>query len=196
MKLTTALLSLLSATTATATATATALTPRQDPQPQPSLQPFTLNTFTIHVPSARAGTYAFSTLTTNITDPNSHVLNPSHTLPPSTAQNCRATFLTLSSPTEGPWGRTWPCDDDGRKEGYWSMRVEQIEGGYRMVWRRTAAIWDKAALKGYTRVFEGSRELRVGEDIKVGCANGDGTCSYWLGAPVEVEVKEIEGESA
>lgn len=70
------------------------------------------------------------------------------------------------------------------------MRITKTEAGYRVVFTHVAARFDRAALKGWSRKFEGEVELVVGSNLKVSCA-GEGTCGYWLAKPMEVVGEEV-----
>ncbi|PVI05893.1 hypothetical protein DM02DRAFT_54329 [Periconia macrospinosa] len=160
-------------------------------QTAPTTTPWSLSELKIRVPNHREGTYPWSTFTASITDPNTYNLNNSVTVSPSTGVNCFAKFLDLSSADEGPWGRSWACEDDGKGEGHWEMRISKTDSGYRVVFTHVAANFDKAALRGWSRKFEGAVDLVVGSNLKVSCA-GEGTCGYWLArTPVEVVGREV-----
>lgn len=197
------------------TAQAATLAPRQadnnnnttspTPPPPAQQQPWTLSSLAIRKPSARAGNYPWITLRASISDPNPHTIGSQRTtgepitVGPSTGTNCLATFLSLepadTGNAEGPWNRSWACDDDGKKEGYWSMRVSMATpDAYRFVFTRVAAKFDAPSYGQFSKAFEGVVELVAGEGLSASCA-GDGSCAYVLrDAPRAVVAREVVGE--
>lgn len=186
------------------TAQAATLAPRQDTSNSNNnttqQQPWSLSSLAIRKPSTRAGNYPWITLRATISDPNTHTIGSQRgtnlpiTVGPSSGLNCTATFLSLEPDSaEGPWDRSWACDDDGKKEGYWRMRVSMATADtYRFAFTRVAAKFDVETYGQFSKVFEGVVELVAGEGLSASCA-GDGSCAYVLrDAPRAVVASEVE----
>ncbi|KAF2639173.1 hypothetical protein P280DRAFT_470568 [Massarina eburnea CBS 473.64] len=170
------------------------LAPRDD-----TLTPWNLTRAIISTPSGRPGERLWATITVNVTDSNTLNLGTGTdgvavTAGPSEGLNCKATFL----PTEGPWNRSWPCDPNGKQEGYWTMNLKEapaegtFRAGYELVLKHVADVPYNGAR--FHKEYEGSLLLRVGEYL-TGTCGGSGACSWGLKAAMEVRQSEIPSDA-
>ncbi|KAF2872949.1 hypothetical protein BDV95DRAFT_490743 [Massariosphaeria phaeospora] len=179
MHFTSAFAATLLALTSSAVVAATPLSTRKD---APALAPWQLTSLSFFSPSGRPGSYPWSTLTANITDPNVLTLgtNPDTNTPVTvpagnTAANCQAKWFAYDT----PFGRKWPCD--ASPSGYWYMEVVQTDqfsfSNYKVKFTRVAEVLVGGA--AYRGVWEGQALFRVGTELS-GTCGGSGVCSSGL----------------
>ncbi|KAL6710807.1 hypothetical protein ACN47E_007864 [Coniothyrium glycines] len=135
-------------------------------------------------PSGRPGSYPFSSLIAEATDPNEINLGPSKVdgkdviVPAgSKATNCKAQWFR----GENPLGRTWPCD--AVSDGYWVMNVLAGEDGTFSTTNFNLKFTHKADLinfgSEYNATFEATGNFGVGKNMGGSCG-ASGVCGWGL----------------
>jgi hypothetical protein len=173
-----------------------ALSPRET-----SLAPWQLTALNTFSPSGNPGNYPWSTITLSLTDPNTLTLGPANSTSPITipadasAKNCAAKWII----GETPFGRSWPCEQDG-SSGWWTLEIVETAdfdvGRFDAVITRVVEKRDFGSGEVRRRVFKAREHFGVGENMSGQCG-GSGVCSWHLGegvAPYDVQQEEIVGE--
>ncbi|EAT77054.1 hypothetical protein HBI56_200380 [Parastagonospora nodorum] len=177
----------------TSFAAATPLQARQD-----TLQDWQVTSVNSHTPSGRPGSYPWSSLSANITDPNTINLGTSDSdgtsvIVPAGSQgiNCEAKYFK----GETPLGRTWPCD--AITGGYWTMQVlagssgQYSSGDFNLKFRHVPDVLYRGAQ--YTATFEATGHFAIGDNLK-GTCGGSGVCNWGLAAekkPVLIKPSKV-----
>jgi hypothetical protein len=167
---------------------------------QAALQPWQVNTVSSFNPSGRPGQYPWSSIRVELTDPNEIQLGTSPdgqavTLPAgNTALNCEAKYFTSGTPLT--FGHRWPCDNDGKGEGYWYFEVNQASGSssgnFDLKITRVAEVLFQGS--SYSKTFVGTGHFEVGQNLAGSCG-GSGVCSWGLKPelkPFPVQQTEVQ----
>ncbi|KAF2689363.1 hypothetical protein K458DRAFT_384014 [Lentithecium fluviatile CBS 122367] len=176
------------------TSLAAPVQPRQD-----TLTPWQLDALSTFSPSGRPGNYPWLTITASLTDPNTLTLgtspeNNSTVTLPSGAQalNCQAKWLA----GETPFGRSWPCDNSGEADGYWTIQIPKTDefsvNNFDLVVRRVAETLYLGS--SYKKVYEARTHFEVGVNLS-GTCGGSGVCSWGLRSelvPLDMQQSEVE----
>ncbi|KAF2258731.1 cell death in tomato 1 [Lojkania enalia] len=178
---------------AAATLSSAAPTTKRD-----DLQPWEINSLGVFTPSGRPGSYPWSTITANITDPNEITgtleSGDTVTIPGgNTAANCQAKWYSGTTPT----GRVWPCDPT--EDGYWIVEIMDGDDGFSSTnfdIKFTRVIDGIYSGQRFTKTFEGSTHMAVGDNLQ-GTCGGSGVCSWGLkeeNRPAPVTQTEVSDE--
>jgi len=168
---------------------------------QSTLNPWQLDSLSTFSPSGRPGNYPWLTITASLTDPNTVNLgtspNDNSTVTvPSGAQalNCEAKWIY----GEKPFGRSWPCDNSGLAQGWWTLEIEETDdfsvAKFDAKFTRVAEVSYQGS--SYRKDYEGSAHFEVGDNLGGQCG-GSGVCSWQLKgelAPYDVQQQEIDAE--
>ncbi|KAH7116822.1 hypothetical protein B0J11DRAFT_537643 [Dendryphion nanum] len=185
------------ATTILAYTASTTAAPLEERQTSQSWQ---ITSFSAFTPSLRPGQYPWATIQVTIEDPNTINVgtdaqgNPVN-IGPSTGANCRALYY---APDQGSvLGPKWPCDNDGKGEGWWYFEVVPPTTGSlgaRAFNLKFTHVAEKIALgNAFKKTFQGTANLDTGVNVQQVCG-GSGVCSWGLKAennPFAVQQTEI-----
>ncbi|KAF2116633.1 hypothetical protein BDV96DRAFT_491151 [Lophiotrema nucula] len=159
---------------------------------QDTLQPWQVTSFGVHTPSGRPGSYPWSTITANITDPNALTLGTTPegdavTVPAgNTAVNCVAKWFSTSA--TDLHNHLWPCDPT--EDGYWYFEV--LEGdSWDVQFTRVADVLYQGS--DYKKTYTATGTFRVGDNLS-GTCGGSGVCNWGLKSesiPVLVTPTEV-----
>jgi len=110
------------------------------------------------------------------------------------ALNCEAKWLL----GENPFDRSWLCDNSGKADGYWSIKIVETNdfsvGKFEVVFTRVAEV----AYHGmrFGKRFEAQARFEIGDNLTGSCG-GSGVCSWGLKAelkPLSVPQHEVDSE--
>ncbi|KAF2829843.1 hypothetical protein CC86DRAFT_464343 [Ophiobolus disseminans] len=179
----------------TSSTVATPLQARQN-----ALQDWKVTGVAVGTPSGRPGSYPWSSITANITDPNEINLGTAQSdgstvIVPAGSQGINCVAKYFSKGGETPLGRTWPCDPV--EDGYWTMKVLAGSSGsysstnFNLKFTHVADLVYQGSQ--YTASFEGEGHFEVGNQL-AGTCGGSGVCGWGLAPgknPVLVKANKI-----